>query len=96
MAAKSNVCWFGSGADQSPSATGQVVESQVCHWEVVLRALVADLDGGIRNGRMLSADLANGGLSIQLNPAYPLDLAVATKADSLVAGIISGSISVDS
>ncbi len=92
VAAQNNVRWFGNGADQSPAAPVQVVASQVYHWDVVLREVLADIDSGVHKGRALRADLSNGGLTIQVNPGFPLDPGLAARLNELVVGISSGSI----
>ena len=77
--------------NQSPFAPNTVAAAQVYRWEVLLRDIVADVDRGNLNGRVLTADLANGGLSITYNDAYPLPPEIRQRGDQLVAEIIAGS-----
>lgn len=93
-ASESNVLWFGTQANQTELAPNLVVASQVYHWEVILREIIADIDNGVIDGRFFTANLANGGLVIEYNDGYPLPADVRQRGDELVAGIIAGSVSV--
>ncbi|MGF1599484.1 MAG: BMP family ABC transporter substrate-binding protein [Acidimicrobiales bacterium] len=93
-ASERGVLWFGTQSNQTPLAPQLVVASQVYHWEVILRQIVADIDGGALGGKTYSADLANGGLVIEYNPGYALPDDVRQRADELIGGIVSGSVSV--
>ena len=73
-------------------ASNLVVASQVYHWEVILREIVADIDSGAQAGQAYSATLANGGLVIEFNPAVAADPALKQRADELTARIVDGSI----
>ncbi|MEM8922059.1 MAG: BMP family ABC transporter substrate-binding protein [Actinomycetota bacterium] len=94
VADEADALWFGTQANQTELAPDLVVASQVYHWEVILRQIIADIDGGAVAGRFYTANLANGGLVIEYNSGYPLPDAVRARADELVAGIISGSVKV--
>jgi basic membrane protein A len=91
-ASEQGVLWFGTQSNQSSLAPPLVVASQVYHWEVILRAVVADIDAGVMQGRSATADLANGGLVIEFNPSYGLPEGVRQRADQIIADIISGAV----
>ncbi len=84
--------WFGNQANQASLATDIVVASQVYHWEVALRPIINDIDAGILAGTTYTADLANGGLVIEYNPAYPLTPESRQWADALTAAISNGTV----
>ncbi len=92
VARDSHALWFGTQANQTTLAPDIVVASQVYHWEVLLRQIVADIDAGTPNGRAMVATLADGGLVVEYNPAYPLADPVKQRAEQLVADIKSGAL----
>ena len=92
VATQGNIPWFANQSDQSSVAPDLVVASQVYHWDVVLGAIIADRDEGQGVGRAIEANLANGGLTIDFNPSYPLDPALRQQGDIIIAGIVDGSI----
>ena len=69
-----------------------MVASQVYHWEVVLREIIAKVKAGTLGGESFALTLANDGLVIEYNPDYALPEEVRAKADAAEAGIIDGSI----
>ncbi|MBU2646172.1 BMP family ABC transporter substrate-binding protein, partial [bacterium] len=71
-----------------------VVASQVYKWEVVLSKIIADLDKGIKGGKMYEINLKNGGLVIEFNDAYPLAADVKQAGLNAIAGIKNGSIKI--
>jgi basic membrane protein A len=87
------ILWFGTQANQKSLAPDIVVASQVYHWEVVLRDIIANIENGVLGGEQYVIDLANGGEVIEYNEAYDLPADVKTLADETIAGIIDGSIS---
>ncbi len=89
---KGGVVWFGTQANQASLAPTVVVASQVYHWEVLLRPIVADIDAGVANGRSQVATLADGGLVIEYNPGYALPEDVKARGEKLIADIKSGAI----
>ncbi len=91
-AADGGSLWLGNQVDQGPAAPGTVVASQVYRWEVVIDALIADLDAGILDGRALTLDLANGGLAIETNDALWPGGGLQERVDELTAAIIGGAI----
>lgn len=87
------ILWFGTQANQKSLAPSIVVASQVYHWEVVLRDIIAKIQAGTLGGEEYKIDLANGGEVIEYNDAYDLPADVKTLAEETIAGIIDGSIS---
>ena len=87
------ILWFGTQANQKSLAPSIVVASQVYHWEVVLRDIIAKIQAGTLGGEEYKIDLANGGEVIEYNEAYDLPADVKTLAEETIAGIIDGSIS---
>ena len=85
------VLWFGTQANQS-SLGDIVVASQVYKWEVVLREILDNIEGGTLGGETFVIDLANGGEVIEYNDAYALPDDVRQLAEDTIAGIVDGSI----
>ena len=85
--------WFGAQSDQTPLGEEIVVASVVYSWEYQLRQIVDDLLAGEVNGRVIVADLANGGLTMVYNPGFSLSDEVKSAADAAEAGLKDGSIS---
>ncbi len=92
VARDSHALWFGTQANQTTLAPDIVVASQVYHWEVLLRQILTDIDAGTPNGRAMVATLADGGLVVEYNPAYPLADPVKQRAEQLIADIKSGAL----
>ncbi|MGB5755434.1 MAG: BMP family ABC transporter substrate-binding protein, partial [Acidimicrobiales bacterium] len=95
VAIENDVLWFGTQANQAPLAPDLVVASQVYHWEVILRQIVADVDAGRSGGRSYTAELANGGLIIEFNPQVELADAARRRADDLITAIAAGDLAVE-
>ena len=89
---EAGVLWFGTQSNQTSLAPDIVVASQVYHWEVVLREVIALIQGGTLGGQSFTANLANGGELIEYNPDYALPVDVRTLGDATIEGIIDGSI----
>ena len=92
VATTSGVRWMGNQVDQSAVNPTLVVASQVYHWEVPLKEIIADIDAGTTQGRAVIATLENKGITIQLNPDYPLDPSLAQRLTELTAEIVNGTI----
>jgi basic membrane lipoprotein Med (substrate-binding protein (PBP1-ABC) superfamily) len=92
VADENGVLWFGTQANQTSLAPDIVVASQVYHWEVVLRDIIANIQGGTLGGEAYAINLANGGEVIEFNPDFALPDDVKTLADDTIAGIVDGSI----
>jgi basic membrane protein A len=86
------VAWFGTQANQTELAPEIVVASQVYKWEVILSKIIADMDSGVKGGKMYEINLANNGIVIEFNDAYKLDAAVKEAGMKAIAGIKDGSI----
>ncbi len=92
VAAENDVPWFGTQSNQTSLAPQLVVASQVYHWEVVLRTIIADIESGTPAGANFTATLENGGLVIEFNPDYPLPEDVRQRADQVIADVSSGAV----
>jgi basic membrane protein A len=93
-AEESDVLWFGTQSNQSSLAPTIVVASQVYHWEVALREMIALIQEGTLGGQSFTANLANGGEVIEFNPDYELPADVQALAEATIQGIIDGSIEI--
>jgi len=93
VANENDMLWFGTQANQTSLAPSIVVASQVYHWEVLLRDMIAKILDGTLGGEIYAIDLANGGLVIEFNDGFDLPADVRAKADAAIDGIKSGSIS---
>jgi basic membrane protein A len=93
VAQENNVLWFGTQANQTQLAPDIVVASQVYHWEVVLRDIIAQVQNKAADANHIyRINLANGGEVIEFNDGYDLPADVRAKADAAINGIIDGSI----
>jgi basic membrane lipoprotein Med (substrate-binding protein (PBP1-ABC) superfamily) len=92
VADENGVLWFGTQANQTSLAPDIVVASQVYHWEVVLRDIIANIQSGTLGGEAYAINLENGGEVIEFNPDFALPDDVKTLADDTIQGIIDGSI----
>ena len=92
VAAENEALWFGTQSDQAELAPDLVVASQVYHWEVVLRQIIAGIDSGSLGGETYTIDLSNGGIIIEYNDGFDLADPVRDNADDTIAGIITGTI----
>jgi basic membrane lipoprotein Med (substrate-binding protein (PBP1-ABC) superfamily) len=90
----SNVLWFGTQSNQSSLAPKNAVASQVYHWEVVLKEMIANIQSGTLGGETLTINLANGGEVIEYNPDYSLPHDVKVLGDVTVQRISSGSLTI--
>ena len=93
VAAENGALWFGSQANQTELAPDLVVASQVYHWEVGLRQIVADIELRVLGGETYTLTLADGGIIIEYNPGYQLPTQVRTAADNAANAIAQGSLS---
>jgi basic membrane protein A len=92
VASANNVPWFGTQANQTSLAPNLVVASQVYHWEVILRTIIADIETGNPTGASYSATLANGGLVIEFNADFPLPAEIRQRGDQVIADVSSGAV----
>jgi basic membrane protein A len=93
-AEEANALWFGTQSNQASLAPSIVVASQVYHWEVMLKEMIALIQSGTLGGQSFTANLANGGQVIEFNPEYALSDDAKALADSTIQGIIDGSIKI--
>jgi basic membrane protein A len=93
-AEENNVLWFGTQSNQTSLAPSIVVASQVYHWEGILNEMIGLIQDGTLGGQSFAADLANGGEVIEFNPDYALPGDAKALAESTVAGIKDGSITI--
>jgi basic membrane protein A len=93
-AKENNVLWFASDANQTSLAPSVVVDSQVYHWEVVLRQMISLIQKGTLGGQSFAINLKNGGEVMEFNPDYKLPADAKALADKTIQGIIDGSIKI--
>jgi basic membrane lipoprotein Med (substrate-binding protein (PBP1-ABC) superfamily) len=62
--------WFGTQASQAELAEDSGVLFQVYHWEVILREMIASIQGGTLGGESYVLTLANGGLVMEPGAAF--------------------------
>ena len=93
-AEESNALWFGTQSNQTSLAPSIVVASQVYHWEVVLRDIIAKIQAGTYGGESFVINLGNGGEVIELNPDYAIPAEAMQLAEDTIAGISNGSITI--
>jgi len=93
-AKENNVLWFASDANQSSLAPSIVVDSQVYHWEVILKEMIGLVQGGTLGGKSFTINLKNGGEVIEYNPDYELSADAKALGDKAIQGIIDGSIKI--
>ena len=94
QAEEANVLWFGTQSNQASLAPSIVVASQVYHWEVVLRDMIAKIQAGTLGGEAFVINLANGGEVIEFNPESTVAAEAQTLAQETIQGIIDGSIQI--
>ena len=92
VAQANGVFWFGTQANQTALAPDLVVASQVYKWEVVLREIIADISAGSLGGKAYEINLANGGLVLEPNPAFPTPDVMMDQIGAVVQGIIEGTV----
>ena len=93
-AEENNVLWFGTQSNQTSLAPSIVVASQVYHWEGILKEMIGLIQDGTFGGQSFKADLANDGEVIEFNPDYALPDEAKTLAETTIAGIKDGSITI--
>ncbi len=92
VAQANGVFWFGTQANQTALAPDLVVASQVYKWEVILRQIIADISAGSLGGKAYEINLANGGLVLEPNPAFPTPDVMMDQIGAVVQGIIEGTV----
>ncbi|HSL45127.1 MAG TPA: BMP family protein [Anaerolineales bacterium] len=94
IAQENDVLWFGTQSNQSILGPEIVVASQVYHWEVVLKEIIAKIESGTLGGESFTINLANGGEVMEYNPAFALSTKARAVGDATVKGIVEGTITV--
>ncbi len=95
VAEREGLLWFANQANQTSLAPDNVVASQVYHFEVAIREILAEIDANSTSGGTFPLTLGNGGMLLEFNPDYPLDSDLRRRADSLLFEVTAGSVSVD-
>ena len=93
-AKENNALWFASDANQSSLAPSIVVDSQVYHWEVILKEMIGLIQNGTLGGQSFAINLKNGGEVIEYNPDYALSPDAKALGDKAIQGIIDGTIKI--
>jgi basic membrane lipoprotein Med (substrate-binding protein (PBP1-ABC) superfamily) len=88
----SDVLWFGTQSNQASLAPKLTVASQVYHWEVVLKEMIAKIQSGKLGGDTFTINLANGGEVIEYNSEYTLPADVRALGASAAQKISNGSV----
>jgi basic membrane lipoprotein Med (substrate-binding protein (PBP1-ABC) superfamily) len=96
VAVEEGVPWLGSQSNQTALGEEVVVGSFVYHWEQLLNDVLDKIQAGTLGGEALSISVADGGLELEFNDAFPLDAAIKASAEATVAGIGDGTIEVPS
>ncbi|MEM8925675.1 MAG: BMP family ABC transporter substrate-binding protein [Actinomycetota bacterium] len=95
LARNEGVLWFANQANQASLAPDVVVASQVYHFEVALREILAEIDADATSGGIFPLTLGNGGMLLEFNPDYPLSDEQRQRADELLLDIAAGAVPVD-
>lgn len=91
VAQEAGLPYFGNQVDNADLAPDTVVASQVYRWEAVLDPLIGSISSGTPNfGEVLELNLANGGLTIDYNPAFELPPEVRAVGDAAQADAAAG------
>jgi basic membrane lipoprotein Med (substrate-binding protein (PBP1-ABC) superfamily) len=93
-AEEANVLWIGTQSNQASLAPSIVVASQVYHWEVVLKEMIAKIQAGTLGGESFVINLANGGEVIEFNPDSTVAADAQALAQETIQGIIDGTIEI--
>jgi len=94
-AQEAGIYWFGTQADQASFAPDTVVVSQVYHWEVALKEMIALRAQDQLGGESFIIDLANGGLVMAYNPDIEIPAEVMEAAEQTIQDIIDGLITIE-
>ncbi|MDA3032417.1 MAG: BMP family protein [Actinomycetota bacterium] len=94
VAVEEGVPWLGSQSNQTGLGEEVVVGSFVYHWEQLLNDVLDKIQAGTLGGEALSISVADGGLELEFNGAFPLDAAIKASTEATVAGIGDGTIEV--
>ncbi len=89
-AEEAGALWFGTQSDQSSFAPDTVVASQVYHWEVILRDIIARRATGQLGGESYVIDFSNGGQVMAFNPNFDIPEDVMAAAEATIAEFAAG------
>lgn len=95
LAKNEGLLWFANQANQTSLAPDNVVASQVYHFEVALREILAEIDANATTGGTFPLTLGNGGMLLEFNLSYPLTDQQRKRADNLLFDVTTGSITID-
>ena len=90
---RAGALWLAPASDSGAGA-GQVAATSTYHWEVVVAAVLADLEDGGPDGRTLELNLANGGMVMSYSEASVPAEAMA-RAEEVALAISQGTIPLD-
>ncbi len=93
VATANDLPWFGTQSNTEAWSTDLTVASQVYHWDVVLKDMIEQIEGGTLGGEAMSLTLENGGLVMEFNGCYDLDSDIRDAAEGVIEDIIAGEIS---
>jgi basic membrane protein A len=94
-AQEAGIYWFGTQSDQQAFAPDTVVASQVYHWEVLLKEIIALRAQDQLGGKSFVIDLANRGLVMSYNPEIDIPAEVMEAAEQTIQDIIDGLIEIE-
>jgi basic membrane protein A len=95
VAEQEGLLWFANQANQTSLAPQNVVASQVYHFEVAIREILAEIDANAPTGGSFPLTLGNGGMLLEFNPNYPLSRELRDRADELLLDVTAGAITVN-
>lgn len=95
VAEQEGLLWFANQANQTSLAPENVVASQVYHFEVAIREILAEIDANAPTGGSFPLTLGNGGMLLEFNPNYPLSRELRDRADELLLDVTAGAITVE-
>jgi basic membrane protein A len=70
------------------------VASQVYHWEVVLKDMIAQIQAGTLGGKTFTINLANGGEVVEFNTGVSVAADAQKAAEDTIKGISDGTIKI--
>jgi basic membrane protein A and related proteins len=92
VAAENGIPFFATQSNQTQLAPDLIVASHVYHFEVILDAIISQIEAGTYGGESFGLTYANGGFVLEFNDGFDLDPAVKALGEDTVAAIIAGEI----
>ncbi len=94
VAQENEIPWFGTQSSQAELAAESGVAFQVYRWDVILRDMIANIQGGVLGGEAFVLTLENGGLEIQVSESLDEESAsiITDAIATLTEGIVSGEV----